>query len=445
MNNPHPSPMSLRPRSRRHFLKASLAAATAPLILPARVWSQATAPSRRLTLGVIGIGMIGRIHLANCVQRDDVQFLAVCDVDATRREDAKRRVDEAYSTSNGATYRGCAAYNDFREILGRADIDAVIIATPDHWHALMAMAAVKAGKDVYCEKPLTHNVREALELVAAVRRSNRVFQTGSQQRSSKVFRVAAELVRNGVIGRINSIQVSFGDPASDYNLPAEPMEPGLDWNLWCGPGPLVAYNPALSPRGLHQFYPTWRQTWQFGGGAITNWGAHHIDIAQWALGVDGSGPVHGETRWATRLRRWHAAHARARTRRGFFLWHGRRTQRGPRPVRADTRRQEGPSVLAQGHRSGNLHRPGGHVGGARVPGECSRHSLSQPVAFSGLRRLRARPTPANLRCRNRRELGDRVPCDELRLSLRRECPLGSGEPPICEWRQRQLAYGGVSW
>ena len=278
-------------RTRRRFLKSSLAAVAAPLILPSRVWAQASAPSRRLTLGVIGIGMIGRVHLNNCLPRDDVQVVAVCDVDTTRRDDARRRVDEAYAKANAAAYRGCAAYNDFREVLGRADIDAVIIATPEHWHAVMAVAAVRAGKDVYCEKPLTHTVREAVELVAAVRKADRVFQTGSQQRSSKEFRAAAELVRNGVIGRVNSIQVSFGDPAVDYNFPAEPMEPGLDWELWCGPGPLVAYNSQISPRGVHRGYPPWRDTWQFGGGAITNWGAHHIDIAQWALGADGGGPV----------------------------------------------------------------------------------------------------------------------------------------------------------
>jgi predicted dehydrogenase len=263
----------------------------APLILPQRVWSQATAPSRRLSLGCIGIGIIGRAHLQQCLQRDDVQVVAVCEVDTTRREAARVQVDAAYSKKAGADYRGCAAYNDFRELLARPDIDAVVIGTPDHWHAVMAIAAVRAGKDVYCEKPLTHNIREAVELVQAVRETNRVLQTGSQQRSAQEFRVAASLVRNGVIGRVNSIHVSFGDPARPYREPTEPMEPGLDWNLWCGPGPLVGYNPALSPRGVHAHYPPWRQTWEFGGGAITNWGAHHIDIAHWALGRDGSGPV----------------------------------------------------------------------------------------------------------------------------------------------------------
>lgn len=232
-----------------------------------------------------------RGHLGALLGRDDVQVLAVCDVDTTRREAALKRVNDAYTEKNGAPSTACVAYNDFREVLARKDIDAVLIATPDHWHAYIAIAAVKSGKDVYCEKPLTHNIREAVELVKAVRRTERVFQTGSQQRSSKEFRVACELVRNGVLGRVAAINVSFGDPAQPYALPAEPMEPGLDWNLWCGPGPLVAYNPSLSPRGVHKHFPDWRKTWEFGGGMITDWGAHHIDIAQWGLGVDGSGPV----------------------------------------------------------------------------------------------------------------------------------------------------------
>ena len=232
-----------------------------------------------------------KTHLRNFLERDDVQVVAVCDVDTTRRDAAKQRVDAAYSQKSYTTYRGCAAYNDFREIIARPDIDAVVIGAPDHWHVVMAIAAVRAGKDVYCEKPLTHTIHEAVELVKAVRQTNCVLQTGSQQRSAPEFRVAAMLVRNGIIGRVNSVHVSFGDPASPYNEPTEPMEPGLDWNLWCGPGPLVGYNPALSPRGVHSHYPPWRNTWEFGGGAITNWGAHHIDIAQWALGADGGGPV----------------------------------------------------------------------------------------------------------------------------------------------------------
>jgi predicted dehydrogenase len=245
-----------------------------------------------------------RGHLGACLGRDEVQVVAVCDVDTTRREAAKKRVDEAYAKKEGATYRGCDAYNDFREVLARKDIDFVVIATPDHWHAYIAIAAVKAGKDVYCEKPLTHNIHEAIELVKAVRSTNRVFQVGSQQRSSKEFRVACELMRNGILGKVDAIHVSFGDPAVAFNLPEEAMEPGLDWNLWCGPGPLVHYSSVLSPRGLHDHYPLWRNTWEFGGGMITDWGAHHIDIAQWGLGMDGSGPieVRAPANWETAKR-----------------------------------------------------------------------------------------------------------------------------------------------
>ncbi len=276
--------------SRRQFLKYS-ALAAAPFILPGRVWAQASAPGRRLTLGCIGMGKMMQSHLGAFLRRDDVEVVAVCDVDTTRREDARDRVQKAYSEAAGTTYRGVTVHNDFREVIARSDIDAVVIATPDHWHAYIAIAAVNAGKDVYCEKPLTYNIREAVELMKAVRRTNRVLQTGSQQRSQKEFRVAAELVRNGVIGRLTAVHVSFGDPASRYDKPAEPLEPGLDWDLWCGPGPLVDYNPFLAPRGVHSHFPKWRDTWEFGGGMITDWGAHHIDIAQWALDADASGPV----------------------------------------------------------------------------------------------------------------------------------------------------------
>ncbi len=277
--------------TRRRFLQNSAVLLAAPLILPSRVRAQETAPSRRLTVGLIGIGKQMRGHMNHLLHRGEVQVLAVCDVDTTRREDAKTKVETVYSEQAGATYKGCAAYNDFRELLARKDIDAVFIATPDHWHAYVAIAAVKAGKHVYCEKPLTHNIHEAIELEKAVRKTDRVFQVGSQQRSSKEFRVAAELVRNGVIGRVDAVHVSFGGPAAPYKEPTEPIEPGLDWNLWCGPGPLVGYSPVLSPRGLHDHFPAWRGTWEFGGGAITDWGAHHIDIAHWGLNMDGNGPV----------------------------------------------------------------------------------------------------------------------------------------------------------
>jgi len=285
-------PMSSNPKSRRQFLQTAAGAITAPFILPSRVWSAETAPNSRINLGFIGMGKMNSGHLGNFLGRESVQVVAVCDVDTNRRENAKKKVEETYGKKAGSDYKGCSAYNDFQELLARKDIDAVVIATPDHWHAYIGIAAVKAGKDVYGEKPLTHNVHEALTLTKAVRDSGRIFQTGSQQRSNnQEFRIAAELVRNGVLGEIKTITTSFGDPAGVYNLGEEAMEPGLDWDRWCGPGPLKPYNSILSPRGVHNHFPAWRMTREFGGGMITDWGAHHIDIAQWALGVDDSGPV----------------------------------------------------------------------------------------------------------------------------------------------------------
>ncbi|MDI1311129.1 Gfo/Idh/MocA family oxidoreductase [Prosthecobacter sp.] len=277
--------------SRRQFAKVAAASVAAPFILPSRVWSADTAPSERLTLGFIGVGKMNSGHLNSFLGRKEVQVVAVCDVDTNRRENAKKTVEERYGKDKDTGFKGCEAYADFRKLLERKDIDAVVIATPDHWHAFIAIAALNAGKDVYCEKPLTHNIHEAITLIDSVRSNKRILQTGSQQRSSKEFRVAAELVRNGIIGKIDHVETQFGTPAKPNANPEEPMEPGLDWDMWCGPGPLVPYSSVLSPRGVHNHFPAWRNTREFGGGMITDWGAHHIDIAQWGLGEDEHGPV----------------------------------------------------------------------------------------------------------------------------------------------------------
>jgi predicted dehydrogenase len=241
-------------------------------------------------MGFVGMGMQNRYLLGGFLGQPNTQVLAVCDVDTTRRDQAKKRVDEFYAKKAD---RGgqCAGYNDFREVTGRKDIDAVSIATPDHWHTIIALAALKGGKDVYCEKPLTYNIHEAVELMRAVDAHQRVLQTGSMQRSSKEFRVACELVQNGAIGKVQRVECSFGDPGMACNLPEEPMEPGLDWDRWLGPAPVRPYNSVLSPRGIHNHFPNWRSYWDFGGGGVTDWGAHHLDIAQWGLGMDASGPV----------------------------------------------------------------------------------------------------------------------------------------------------------
>jgi predicted dehydrogenase len=278
--------------TRRRFLQSTAAAtAVAPFILPSRIWAAETKPNDRLALGFIGMGTQNRGLMGGFLNKKETQTLAVCDVDTTRRENAKKIVDDFYAKqTDGGAYKGCAAYNDFRELLARKDIDAVVIATPDHWHALIAIAATKAGKDIYCEKPLCQSIHEARAMVKAVRKHKRVFQTGSMQRSSKEFRTACELVRNGVIGKIERVEVAVGGPGKWCDLPAETEEPGLDWNFWLGPAPRRPYHSELSPRGVHKGFPNWRLYREYGGGMVTDWGAHHFDIAQWGLGMDESGP-----------------------------------------------------------------------------------------------------------------------------------------------------------
>jgi predicted dehydrogenase len=286
----------MKHQSRRDFLKSTLVGSTAtlaiPSLLPSAVWGAETAPNSRLTMGFIGMGTQSRGLLRGFLSQG-AQVLAVCDVDKTRREDAKKKVDEFYAAQSGSSPKpaSCVATSDFKEIISRKDIDAVCIATPDHWHAYITLAALRSGKDVYCEKPLTHNIHEAVEVIKTVPANQRVLQTGSMQRSSSEFRVACELVRNGVIGRIQSVECSFGPPPVPCNLPEEPMEPGLDWDRWVGPAPARPYNSVLSPRGIHNGFPNWRNYMEFGGGMVTDWGAHHLDIAQWGLGMDASGPV----------------------------------------------------------------------------------------------------------------------------------------------------------
>ena len=282
--------------SRRSFLKGA-ALAGAPILFsgcaaPAAV--KVRGPNDKINMGFIGLGIQARGLLANFLGQD-TSVLAICDVDTNRRNDAVKRVDDYYAANPTKGKPGaCKGYSDFREVLARPDIDAVCVATPDHWHAIITIAAMQAGKDVYCEKPLTYNIQEALAVMAAAKRTRRILQTGAMQRSSFEFLSAAELVRNGCIGRITRVDCNFGGPSRPHVDPKEdiPMEPGLDWNMWCGGAPLVKYNDKLSPRGVHTFFPmVWRMDDLFGAGYCGDWGAHHLDIAQWGLGMDDSGPV----------------------------------------------------------------------------------------------------------------------------------------------------------
>jgi predicted dehydrogenase len=255
--------------TRRRFLKTAGAATLgAPLVIngSALGLDGATPANERITTGIIGLGGPAGGGAPG------TQLLAVCDV----REDKLAR------------HRGRAdvsLYHDFRELLARDDVDAVLIGTPDHWHCLPAIGAAKAGKDVYCEKPMSLTIHEARAMVTAVRRYGCVFQTGSQQRSEYggKFRFACEMVRSGRIGRLKSINVNVGGPSGDCYEPAEPEPDDVDWDMWLGPAPWRPFNGRIL-RG-------WRAYRDYSGGGMTDWGAHHFDIAQWALDADDSGPV----------------------------------------------------------------------------------------------------------------------------------------------------------
>ena len=271
--------------TRRTFVKGTAAAAV-PLFIPATVLGRqgAISPNEQITVGHIGVGKMGGYHVDRFThKRNGTRVLAICDVDTTRREYWKSKVEERQGK--------CATYIDYRELLARKDIDAVCIATPDHWHAAPAIEACIAGKDIYCEKPLTLTIEEAKRLIDATRKYKRVFQTGSQQRSGREFRTACEYVRNGRLGKITHVEVNVGGPSKWCDLKEEKMEPGLNWERWLGQAPERPYNSILSPRGIHRHFPRWRSYREFSGGSMTDWGAHHFDIAQWGLGMDESGPV----------------------------------------------------------------------------------------------------------------------------------------------------------
>ena len=211
--------------SRRQFLSTAAVAASAPLLLPSRVWSAETGakPNDRLTMGFIGTGKQGRHLLNSFLPHSNVQVVAVNDVDTTRREHHKKLVESFYGTKQDKDFKGCAAYKDFRELLGRKEIDAVVIATPDHWHAYPVVMAAKAKKDIYCEKPLSLTIHEARAMVNAVRENQRVFQTGSMQRSDSAFWKGCTLVRNGLIGDVKEVYVNVGGPSKWCDLSEEPM------------------------------------------------------------------------------------------------------------------------------------------------------------------------------------------------------------------------------
>jgi len=273
------------PISRRRVLQAAVAGAAVGVtrgILPAASRVRVSA-NERIGLGIIGVGGLGGggHHLGRVLRMPDFELLAVCDVD-------RRRVDKAVAKSDGKAQ----GYKDYRKLLERKDIDAVIIATPDHWHALTAQHACMAGKDVYCEKPLSLTVAEGRAMSDTARRYDRVFQTGTQQRSDYRFRWACELVQNGKLGRVDRVRVVTGRGKQGAEVPNSAPPEELDFDFWLGPSPVVPYNK----KRCHYDFRWW---YDYSGGRITDWGAHHHDIAQWGLGMELTGPtkIDGRGEW----------------------------------------------------------------------------------------------------------------------------------------------------
>lgn len=280
--------------TRREFIAKTSLAAGAVTILPRFVLGGKghIGPNDKITLGFIGCGRQARDLVRYFSALPEVQVVAGCEVDKMKLDWFINWVNAYYAEKREVSgYKSCDGYNLYEDLIARSDIDAVVIATPDHWHAIPAIAAMKAGKDVYCEKPLSHTIREGRAMVKAARRYKRVFQVGSMQRSWRDFRHACELVYNGYLGRVKKVMVNVGDPSYPCDLPAEPTPPYLDWDRWLGPAPVRPYNPILSPPVEQTHYPRWRFYNEYGGGIIADWGTHMFDIAQWALGKDHSGPV----------------------------------------------------------------------------------------------------------------------------------------------------------
>ncbi|OJV35692.1 MAG: oxidoreductase [Bacteroidia bacterium 43-41] len=284
--------------NRRQFLNYSALGLAGLTILPS--WSMAgvkVAPSDRVVLGFIGLGRQALSDFRGFAGCEGVQVAACCDVDSMKIARFKKRVNE-WQKSKGVSER-CDGYEFYEDLLERKDIDAVAIVTPDHWHALMTIQACQTGKDVFVQKPLAYTITEGLAMVKAVRNNKRVLQVGSQQRSSKEFQKAIELVQAGAIGHIEKIYARVGAPPTPLNLPEQSVPANLNWNQWMGPlnDPKIHYHPdlcppiSLNPEENEKLWGAWRWYQETGNGYTADWGAHMFDIAQAAIGMDGSGPV----------------------------------------------------------------------------------------------------------------------------------------------------------
>jgi predicted dehydrogenase len=259
--------------NRREVLKLA-AAASMPVFLPGRLFG-AKAPSNKITIGCIGIGWQGGTNMKNFLGNPDCRVVAVADVDQNHLKEAAEMVNKQYSNQD------CKMYKDFRELLARKDIDAVCIATPDHWHSITAVMAANAKKDIFCEKPLSHTLAEGIAMVKAAQKNKRIWQTGSWQRSNLNFRWAAGLVCNGFIGKIKRVEVGLPAGHSDFektgkDKPNSDPPREVDYDFWIGPAQMVPFNPC-------RFHKNWLWSYNTGGGQLMDWIGHHCDIGHWGL------------------------------------------------------------------------------------------------------------------------------------------------------------------
>lgn len=290
--------MSSKKISRKDFFKftvlgaAGVAFTVDPLLAVTNTRAEAAprpvAPSDTITIAGIGMGVQGQNVIKGMLAFRNVRVLAACDVYDIKRAASQKLIDDYYAAKD--IPGKVALYENFEDVINRKDIDAVVIATPDHWHALIAVAACQTGKDVFVEKPQTSTIFEGKQLVKAVRQYKRVLQTGSMQRSMDTFQHAVKIVQSGALGKITKIYARVGDPPRDIDYEKQPVPQGLNWDKWLGPlADTYYYNEKLVPKD--NGFGSWRWYKGLGGGYTTDWGAHHFDIAQWAIGKDGSGPV----------------------------------------------------------------------------------------------------------------------------------------------------------
>ncbi|MDR0794651.1 MAG: Gfo/Idh/MocA family oxidoreductase, partial [Tannerella sp.] len=279
--------------NRRNFLRNGVLSVAAFSILPRKVLggTNFVPPSDQINLGLIGCGAQGRGLGPSFARKADTNVIALADCESLRLPFTQNLIEQATERAKGQAFKGIKLYADYKELLANKDIDGVVIATPDHWHANMTIDACKAGKDVYVEKPMTHSIVEGRAMANAVKKYERILQVGNMQRSYRNFRQACELVINGYIGDIKEIKVSIGPPPVKYNLPAQPLPKTLNWERWIGPAPMNPYNEELIFPLERRGFPNWREYKEYGGGMVCDWGAHMFDIAQWGLGMDNSGPI----------------------------------------------------------------------------------------------------------------------------------------------------------